>query len=390
MRHLTWLAVLAWAVGCGSSGTPGTNGDGGPDSGHPDAGPSSPDSGGVDGGGDGGLAALFDGGPPQGAAITAPANTWTWVDFPGSACDDGSTTGVGVNISSTGSNVILYFEGGGACWDYQSCFVLNTAVHGPFGQTQFNGVIANFTGTIFDRTLTQNPFKDFSYVYIPYCTGDVHAGNNIITYSSGGTSRTYHHVGHVNALAYLERLGPTFATPGKVVVSGSSAGGGGVMSNYAFARAYWPTTPMYFLDDSLPFFEAGAVGAGEVSAWEASWNLAPLITQVCGADCLTDLSLMYPRLRSRFPADRMALLSSEQDGVISQYYFLTGPQFQTDLNALATQVLGPAQVHTFFVNGSTHTMLYNPGSFATTGSVALLTWLTQMTTDDPNWTSVGP
>jgi hypothetical protein len=46
-------------------------------------------------------------------------NVWTWIPIPGAYCDDGSPTGIGVNLPPTSSNnLLIAFEGGGACWDY--------------------------------------------------------------------------------------------------------------------------------------------------------------------------------------------------------------------------------------------------------------------------------
>src|SRR5678815_969167 len=107
--------------------------------------------------------------PPLGDAITTTTNAWTWVDFPDSSCDDGSATGIGVN-QGTSSNLIVFLNGGGACWDYLTCFRLNTASHGPFGKTEFDGMANDIAaGTIFDRDDDANPFKDWSYVFVPYC-----------------------------------------------------------------------------------------------------------------------------------------------------------------------------------------------------------------------------
>src|SRR5690349_6763166 len=54
---------------------------------------------------------------PPGTPITAPPGQWTWVDFPDAVCDDNSPTGIGVNLANN-KNLLVYFEGGGACWDY--------------------------------------------------------------------------------------------------------------------------------------------------------------------------------------------------------------------------------------------------------------------------------
>ena len=87
------------------------------------------------------LAACSPAKPPLGALINAPQTTWTWVDFPDSACSDGSTTGIGISPSSS-TNLVIFLEGGGACGDYATCYVNHFAVLGPFGQAEFNSQLS--------------------------------------------------------------------------------------------------------------------------------------------------------------------------------------------------------------------------------------------------------
>ena len=61
--------------------------------------------------------------PMLGAPITAPAKTWTWVNFPDAVCDDGSPTGIGVSLNPASKDILIFLQGGGACWDYDSCAV---------------------------------------------------------------------------------------------------------------------------------------------------------------------------------------------------------------------------------------------------------------------------
>ncbi len=333
--------------------------------------------------------------PPQGTAISAPQDQWTWVDFPDSACDDGSTTGIGIYNSSKSSNVLIFMNGGGACWDYLTCYQLKTASSGPFQAAQFQQFAqSTATGTVFDRSEAMNPFKDWSYVFIPYCTGDVHAGNNVATYTNPNSnppvSNMYHHVGHANILAYLKRLGPTFASPGKMVVSGSSAGGFGSLLNYRYFRWYWPSIPMYLLDDSGPPLEEGDIPDGYIMAWLMEWRLDELLAQTCGDACMTDFSAGVPALSGAYPHDRLALLSSLQDKTISGYFLLSATGFQDDLLQTATDRLDPtSNFHYFFVTGNTHTMLGDVASFTSNGT-ALWTWLNQEISDDPTWASTKP
>src|SRR5262245_66183963 len=61
--------------------------------------------------------------PPPGGAITGlTPGSWTWVDFPGAQCRDGTATGIGVSPSASGSTkLMIFFEGGGACFNAATC-----------------------------------------------------------------------------------------------------------------------------------------------------------------------------------------------------------------------------------------------------------------------------
>jgi len=52
-----------------------------------------------------------------------------------------------------------------------------------------------------------NPVADWSYIYVPYCTGDVHGGN--ATGSVPGVTGTQDFAGYTNVTQYLARIVPT-------------------------------------------------------------------------------------------------------------------------------------------------------------------------------------
>jgi hypothetical protein len=335
------------------------------------------------------------GGIVLGAPITAPTDTWTWVDFPDTYCDDGSPTGLAVRTSSSGSNNLLIFlTGGGACWDATTCLQLNTATHGPFGQAQFDVVAPTLNRGIYDRTNPNNAFKAYNYVFIPYCTGDLFSGSNIAMYTppGGGAARPYYHVGHNNVVAYFERLAPTFPNPGRLVISGSSAGGLGATLNYDAARtSFWPNvTRSYLINDSGPFLSGSVTPSSFVADWIMNWHIDALTDPICGQACHTDPDQFFASLANAFPHDRMGLLESLQDDTVRQFLLLTGPQFQAALLSMAQMVLDPLpNFKYFFVPGQTHTMLGDPGAF-TSSVTALPTWLDQEIGDDPAWKSTKP
>lgn len=327
---------------------------------------------------------------PMSDPLDAPAGQWTWFDIDGATCDDGSTTGIALN-PGTSDNLIVFMMGGGACWDYTTCFVANTAAHGPFSTAQWSQSQDWWGGTILDRNDANNPYADWSMVFVPYCTGDLHGGDKVVTYVQGGTlSKDYHHTGHTNIVADLSHLAPTFPTPTKVVVSGASAGGGGTLMNYPTFKAYWPDAKMQLLDDSLPLMEGDAIQPWLRETWTDTWDLHPLLDGIC-PDCSDDFSRLHVRLAEKWPDDRMAVLSSEQDATISGYLLMSGPHYQDALTQLDQDVFANSPTwKRFFVNGNSHTMVGDPRDFHTSDGHELWPWLTAMVTDDPNWASVGP
>ena len=333
-------------------------------------------------------------GNPDGGVDAAPLpgtpGGWTWIDVPGMGCDDGSGTGVAVNPAPGGGDgsLFVYFMGGGACWDASTCFVLNTAVHGPFGQAQWDATGAPSVAHALDRARATNPFRDASYVFIPYCTGDLHAGNNVATYDVLGP-RPFAHVGRRNVEALLPRLRATWPAPARVVVSGSSAGGFGATLNYDLLRGAYPDAQVALVDDAGPLLEGDGIPADERSAWYANWHLGDVVDPLC-ADCRGDMSRLYPALVTKYPQDRMALLTSLQDQTIRTYFqILLGPDFEQRLRALITDRLAPtATFRTFAIPGESHTLLGGVDTI-TSGGLTVEAWLAKMLSGDAGWASVG-
>ena len=323
------------------------------------------------------------------APLPGTPGSWTWVDIPGMRCDDGTPTGIAVNPAPSGNSnaLFIYFMGGGACWDASSCFVLNTSVHGPFGQAQWDSTAQSLAHPL-DRARTTNPFRDASYVFIPYCTGDLHGGDHIATYDVLGP-RMVAHVGHLNVEALLPRVRATWPAPARVVVAGSSAGGFGATLNYDSIRRVYPDAQVALVDDAGPLLEGDGIPADERSAWWANWGLGDLVDPLC-PDCRGDLSRFYPALVAKYPQDRMALMTSLQDSTIRTYFLiLLGADFEQRLRALVTDRLAPtATFRTFAIPGESHTLLGSIDT-VTSGGMTLEAWLTAMLNGDAGWASVG-
>lgn len=332
-----------------------------------------------------------DAGPPA-APISAPAGTWTFVDIAGSVCDDGTPTGIAVSPSPTAGpdgNLLIYFVGGGACWDFLTCVALNTSTHGPFGQAQFDSLKGKLGGTILDRTVANNPFASYHMVVVPYCTGDLHGGDNVATYQGNGTTRVIHHKGYANVQAFLPRVLATWPQPAKLVLTGSSAGGYGSTLNYDLFRTRYPAAKGYLVDDSGPLLVSDAVPKSLRDAWYTQWKLQSTVAGAC-ADCQSDLSKSVITLQAKYPQDRLSLLSYTQDQVIRAYMGgISAAEFQTDLYQLAvTRFDTAANSRTFFVTGDSHVLLTSPG--VSSQGTSLLTFLTQQVSDAATWSTVRP
>jgi hypothetical protein len=404
--------------------------------------------GGSSGGGAGGPPAPpYPGAPPLGVEILrtdgtvindgAGADTgWRWIPFDDTTCTTAtlveapagsgtfhyelgtSPTGLAINWGSEAStDLVVYLQGGGACWDFFTCGgarslgIDKTATAGPFGPAEFAADVHDaYPASWVLRANLPAALTDATIVFVPYCTGDVHGGDRVTTYAppnvfplSALPSITWHHVGHANVMAYLARLGATFPAPTRLVVAGSSAGGFGTLANYPAFRWYWPDAKAYLIDDSAPPLIANAIPTATRSGWYASWNLGESLDRFC-PECRTDMSRGLAELEARYPDDRIALISHLQDEVIRTFYgtFTLSPPyvvpmpaatFSAQLRLLGTSVLDPATANAkyFFTNSPTpiaHPALQDPGAVTTPGA-GLGAWLEEMLSDATTWASAA-
>jgi hypothetical protein len=325
--------------------------------------------------------------------IGVPVDTWSWVGFPNSQCGNGSSTGIGINPTTLSDRVLIYLEGGGACWDATTCYLLQTATNftSGYGASKFALDAADTSGLaqsggFFDRSAAANPFKDYSYVYVPYCTGDAHSGSNVVALGLG----TAHFVGFRNIRAFLERLVVTFPGAGRVVLAGSSAGGLGATLNWWQTQNAFPETRVDMINDS------GAIMPEDVLAQpntteqtqRANWNLAVTLPPGCSA-CATAFDVILSFYANAFPDNRGALLTYNPDTVLPFFYGISNSQFTTGLGELEAQQFDPTNTLRYFQTGSSgHVLWFSPT--ATVNSASVQSFVTKMVTDEANWASVKP
>jgi hypothetical protein len=329
-----------------------------------------------------------------GEPLATPAGQWTWVPFDNAFCGNGTSTGIGVNLSSTpGARPLIYLEGGGACWSEITCNTLMTASYftSGYGAAELAMETADpayigLPGGFFDRTSAANPFKDYSYVYIPYCTGDIFSGDNVVPYGSSDA----HFVGYRNITVFLDRIVPTFASADRVILAGSSAGGFGAAYNWWRTQQAFGSIRVDLIDDSgtpmPPDIEAD--GMGETSE-RTAWNIAATLPPGCSA-CKASLDGFLPFFDQQFPTHRASLLSYVQDTVLPGFFFISEPQFEQGLaEDISSYFTGSTPFKYFTVNAAGHVLWFDP-SLATAGGGTVQQFITKMVTDDPTWASEHP
>jgi len=269
-------------------------------------------------------------------------NSYAWqeVRLADTMCGNGSQYKFYVYDSPTSNNLLLYFEGGGACWDYPSC----SGQAGILGAAHPNGIPDNYIADFqpqyvsplvngADPGIPLRPKKDiatkgYDVVYMPYCTGDVHVGNNVVTYTDpAGVNPpiTWRHVGFNNTRKALDYLHTRFPTVGKLLVSGFSAGGTATNAVYYQARrTLLPTVKGYMLNDSGPIFPAPNATYKSRPLHElitVQWALASLYAQLPATFNPNDFGSVTGMLATEFPTDQLAYTGYSSDYNYSRFSY---------------------------------------------------------------------
>jgi hypothetical protein len=312
---------------------------------------------------------------PQGPPITAPELTWTWVDIPGSSCADGSATGFGINLNSSSKKVLIFLEGGGACWDANGCWgaVATSFYMNGYTATQMNSDPQLTALYILNRSDTTNPFKDFNLVFIPYCTGDAFAGASITDMTVNSAPKGTHFVGSVNMTLFLERLVPTFAAADEVWLGGDSAGGFGAAFNFGRVRTAFAGKTVNVLDDSGQPIEPDPQ---RWALWLNAWDIA--LPPDCD-ECSLGPQAFVDYYRASAPDGKFGLISYQFDSIIAPFMNLSATQFNQELYAQLDHIDATwPNARYFVIAGSSHVGLLAP-------SQALKDWITAMVTGSPSW-----
>jgi hypothetical protein len=229
--------------------------------------------------------------------------------------------------SATGSrNTLVYFEGGGACWDNFTCsFPIGTGLPYQFFLPQVPpGTDPALMDGVF-RDDAANPVKDWNAVYIPYCSGDIHIGSTSRQYFNAGNpllgglpSFSLQHRGFDNFMSVLAWMKDSGAQPQQILVTGSSAGGYGATANFPWIAETFKSARVSLLADAsqgvtTPAFDAGLPGRNSWNPQLAPWVFGPPPSTVRSGELISRLAAAYPQ-------SKIAQFTTPLDGVQIGFY----------------------------------------------------------------------
>jgi hypothetical protein len=315
------------------------------------------------------------------APVDAADATWTEVTAPSTCmCSDGSVFKYWIRRADP-TKVLFFLQGGGACFSAQTC--------GP-ASTSYTRNLSKEKGKpntgIFDPDDERNPFRDYSVVYVPYCTADVHLGNATHDYGNGVV---IHHNGYINASTALAATAAAFPEAEKVAVVGASAGSAGAPLYAGLAHDVLPKADIRVLADSSGAYPATASVTKAIGSLWGTTNAIPPWPENAGID---DANWTLPGLFVQAGKHAPEIVFGRHDYA----YDATQASFSTlagvpadDLVSLidANEQLvedGGVDLHTYVAPGTDHTVVQKPGFYTEEVEGTLLVdWVTQLLGDDP-------
>ena len=211
--------------------------------------------------------------------------------------------------------LMIYLQGGGACWDtFCSAFEVTNSLP-PSG--------------ILNPDLEGNPVADWDVLYLPYCDGALFAGdvdrvlpNSVIGDGDPGDSQAYQR-GLQNLTAALDIGIAEFPNPSRILLTGISGGGFGTIAALPLVRYYYPETEIVVFNDS----GIGVAKEGDADFLNetllAGWNATSLVPESC-SDC-TSNGHVTRLIEWQLAADddfTMSALSFSADSVISTFFLM--------------------------------------------------------------------
>ena len=125
----------------------------------------------------------------------------------------------GIFRKGSENKVVVYFFGGGV------------SITGETSEGGTNFFATTMTGQDFvaqggiGSMADENPFRNWTFIVIPYASGDFHTGTGEYHYTQNGKDKVVYHNGYNNYSAFIEEIKEYVGEPDTLLVTGFSAGG---------------------------------------------------------------------------------------------------------------------------------------------------------------------
>lgn len=319
------------------------------------------------------------------------------IDVPGMICADGTQSFISVNLREGAKDLLIFLNGGGACWSSFSCgagFAHNL--------TRPKGVVDWVKGKgIYNTTDPENPLgKEFNIVEVAYCTGDLFAGNRENNYGSESKPKIVRHKGYQNVLLALAEAKKMFGEPARVVLVGESAGGIGSYFHLRNLVSTFPSSQKFVLTDGAVPFKPPYIKQESYNKLIETWGVKdtlPPQKRMVSSEHPVDFGELIEYNKLQHPEVRFGLVDSYGDFIMTFFAdWLGSPKSGT---AVKQSLIHTADVHigndatqgkVYYINHWHHTFLSTPLGTVKSLDVKLSDWLHQMFSGQEGWSNVRP
>ncbi|KAJ1638215.1 hypothetical protein T492DRAFT_1140111 [Pavlovales sp. CCMP2436] len=248
------------------------------------------------------------------------------------------------------TKLLVFFQGGGACWTADGKPVPACTTHAT---TYYSGML--------DSQKADNRYANFTQVQLPYCSGDVFAGNVTQAFSSKEyPNMPIKQVGYANARAVLDWLlaQESIKQIDELVIGGISAGSIGaqvwtrplLLALQANSKQRISSATIY--DSFVGVFPVFGTRHAAGLILRDSWRVCsvpellptPEALAACNAGTIEVTDVMLPAVKE-FPETLFTFIQSKEDIVQRMFYDATMVTLIVPAESAVLTIIGKEHVH---------------------------------------------